>query len=67
MTTRDAAKIYGVPGRTIRRWHAEGRLTDPVKRQGRLLWNPDEIEQLASLRKGTTRLARAPACTGETQ
>jgi predicted site-specific integrase-resolvase len=59
ITTADAAAIYRIPARTIRRWHAEGRLTDPVTEHGRYLWNREEIDQLAQLRSGH-RLRPAP-------
>ncbi|MEV0149087.1 MULTISPECIES: MerR family transcriptional regulator [unclassified Nonomuraea] len=59
ITTGDAAAIYCIPARTIRRWHAEGRLTDPLVDRGRYLWNRGEIDQLARLRSGH-RLRPAP-------
>lgn len=58
ISTKDAEAIYDIPERTIRRWHAEGRITDPVAEKGRLLWNTDEIDQMAQLRHGRKRLRR---------
>lgn len=59
ISTADAAKIYGIPARTIRRWHTEGRITDPVNDHGRYMWNAAEIDQMAALRHGRARLRRA--------
>lgn len=63
ITTADAARIYKVPARTIRRWHAEGRTTEPVVIKGRLHWEAEEIDQLAALRKGRARLRRVSVMT----
>ena len=63
ISTKDAAKIYGIPERTIRRWHTEGRLTDPERDGHRLLWNVDEIDQMAQLRHGRMRLRRTNVMT----
>ncbi|MGI5288043.1 helix-turn-helix domain-containing protein [Nonomuraea polychroma] len=58
ISTADAAVIYHIPARTLRRWVNEGRLTS--QRQGRaILVNCDELDQLADLRDGH-RLPRAP-------
>ncbi|MDF5758597.1 helix-turn-helix domain-containing protein [Spongiactinospora sp. TRM90649] len=58
ISTADAARIYRIPARTIRRWHSEGRLT--ATRDGkRLLWSCAELDQLADLR-GASRLPRTP-------
>lgn len=51
ISTRQAARDYGIPERTIRRWHAEGRLTDPQKRGRTLWWSVLEIDQLAEWRR----------------
>lgn len=64
MSTADAERIYRIPARTIRRWHAEGRITDPVTVQGRAMWNPDEIEQMVAHRAGRKRLARVERIAG---
>ena len=63
ITTADAARIYKVPARTIRRWHTEGRTTDPVAIKGRLHWDAGEIDQLAALRSGRARLRRVNVMT----
>lgn len=55
ITTADASRLYGIPARTIRRWHTEGRITDPEIRHGKHWWLHSEIDQLAQLR-GTSRL-----------
>lgn len=52
ISTARAARHYGIPARTIRRWHAEGRLTDPQKRGHTLWWNVMELDQLAEWRRG---------------
>jgi predicted site-specific integrase-resolvase len=58
ISTADAALLYRIPARTLRRWHAEGRIT--VHREGRnLWWNLDELDQLAGQR-GEGRLPRTP-------
>lgn len=59
ITTADAARIYHIPARTIRRWHAEGRTTDPVFDRGKAMWLASEIDQLAAQRDGS-RLRRRP-------
>jgi hypothetical protein len=51
ISTGQAARTYGIPERTIRRWHAEGRLTDPEKRGRTLWWDVLEIDQLAEWRR----------------
>ena len=51
ISTGQAASHYGIPARTIRRWHAEGRLTDPERRGRALWWNVLEIDQLAEWRR----------------
>lgn len=66
ISTRDASRIYKIPERTIRRWHTEGRITDPEVVGGRLMWNHEEIVQMAAMRRGRTRLPRSPACAGQT-
>ena len=53
ITTADAARIYHIPARTIRRWHTEGRTTDPLVIKGKLWWLREEIDQLAHLRGGS--------------
>lgn len=58
ITTADAEAIYGIPARTIRRWHAEGRITDPLVDKGRYLWLETEIDQMCQLR-GVSRLPRS--------
>ncbi|WP_214103222.1 MerR family transcriptional regulator [Acrocarpospora catenulata] len=55
ISTAAASRLYGIPARTIRRWHAEGRITGPEVDKGRHLWLQSEIDQLAQLR-GTSRL-----------
>ncbi|WP_329520523.1 MerR family transcriptional regulator [Spirillospora sp. NBC_01491] len=66
ISTRDAARIYRIPARTIRRWHAEGRITEPEMRKGCAYWDAEEIEQMAELRTGRRRLPRAgQAATSE--
>jgi hypothetical protein len=60
MTTKEITELYGIPARTLRRWHAEGRMTDPIVERGRFLWSLDEIDQLSALR-GRGRLPRAPS------
>jgi excisionase family DNA binding protein len=58
ITTADAATIYRIPVRTIRRWVEEGRLTST--RNGRtILVSCDELDQLADQRNGR-RLPRTP-------
>jgi hypothetical protein len=59
ISTADAAKLYGIPARTIRRWHDEGRITGPAINHGRYMWNAEEIDQMARLRHGRARLRRA--------
>lgn len=51
ISTEQAARKYEIPARTIRRWHAEGRLTDPQKRGRTLWWSVLEIDQLAEWRR----------------
>lgn len=64
ITTAEAADIYHIPARTLRRWANEGRLT--TTRQGRtILLNPDELDQLSDLR-ADTRLPRSPRTTRTT-
>ena len=63
ISTADAARIYRIPARTIRRWHTEGRITDPQRHGRRLMWNADEIDQLAAQRAGRARLRRANVMT----
>lgn len=63
VSTKDAAKIYGIPERTIRRWHTEGRITDPAIDHGRYMWNAAEIDQMAALRRGRVRLRRRNVMT----
>jgi len=58
ITTSDAEAIYGIPARTIRRWHTEGRITDPEVDKGKLMWLETEIDQMRQLR-GKTRLRRS--------
>ena len=58
ITTADASRLYGIPARTIRRWHAEGRITDPEIQHGRYLWLETEIDQMCQLRGGS-RLRRS--------
>lgn len=65
ISTADAEEIYGIPARTIRRWYTEGRVTQPEMVKGRLMWNHEEIIQMAGHRKGRQRLRRV-ACAGET-
>ena len=50
--------MVGIPARTIRRWHAEGRITDPEIDKGRYLWLETEIDQMRQLR-GASRLRRS--------
>lgn len=58
ISTADAALLYRIPARTLRRWHTEGRIT--ARRDGRnYLWNCDELDQLADQRAGH-RLPRTP-------
>jgi predicted site-specific integrase-resolvase len=59
VSTADAARIYRVPARTIRRWYTEGRITEPVRHQGRLFWDAEQIAQLVRLR-GVSRLRKSP-------
>lgn len=59
ITTADAAHAYDIPERTIRRWHAEGRTTEPLVHGNKLWWLRNEIDQLAHQRKNT-RLPRRP-------
>ena len=66
ITTSAASSLYGIPPRTIRRWHAEGRLTNPETDGKRLLWLQGEIDQLAELRGGG-RLPPAPRMTHHQQ
>lgn len=48
LPTKDAARVYRVPERTLRRWHTEGRIT--ARRRGRCwLWDAFEVEELAKL------------------
>ena len=63
MSTADAERIYQIPARTIRRWHSEGRITAPVRDKGRLLWDAEQIDQMAALRTGRARLRRANVMT----
>lgn len=56
ISTKDAESIYGIPERTIRRWHAEGRMTDPEHDGHKLMWDADEIDQLARWRHDRTSL-----------
>lgn len=63
MSTADASRIYHIPARTIRRWHTEGRITAPVRDKGRLLWDAEQIDQLARLRAGRARLRRTNVMT----
>lgn len=51
ISTQQAARQYDIPERTIRRWHTEGRLTDPQRRGRALWWNILEIDQLAAWRR----------------
>jgi transposase len=51
ISTEQAAREYGIPARTIRRWHAEGRLCDPERRGRALWWDVLEIDQLAEWRR----------------
>lgn len=62
ITTADAASCYGIPARTIRRWHTEGRITDPEVRDGKHWWLLSEIDQMAELRGGS-RLRKVPVMT----
>ncbi|HEX6938402.1 MAG TPA: helix-turn-helix domain-containing protein [Longimicrobiales bacterium] len=39
VTTAEAARLFNVPERTIRRWHAEGRLPEPARRGRAYLWD----------------------------
>lgn len=58
ISTADAALLYRIPARTLRRWHQEGRIT--VQRDGRnLLWSCAELDQLADQREAG-RLPRTP-------
>lgn len=58
ISTADAALLYRIPARTLRRWHTEGRIT--VHRDGRnLLWDCAELDQLTEQRGGG-RLPRTP-------
>lgn len=58
ISTADAAQLYRIPARTLRRWHQEGRIT--VHRDGRnLWWDCNELDQLAEQR-GAGRLPRTP-------
>ena len=66
ITTADAEAIYGIPARTIRRWWAEGRITDPEIRHGRYWWLLSEIDQLAHQRH-KSRLTRTPHLTRKPQ
>jgi hypothetical protein len=66
ITTSDAARIYHIPARTIRRWHTEGRTTDPVVVKGKLWWLQEEIDQLAHQR-GASRLRATPRMTHHQQ
>lgn len=52
ISTAQAERQYGIPARTIRRWHAEQRLTDPERRGRTLWWDVLEIDQLAAWRRG---------------
>jgi transposase len=51
ISTAQAARKYKIPARTIRRWHAEGRLCDPQRRGRTLWWDVMEIDQLAEWRR----------------
>jgi DNA-binding transcriptional MerR regulator len=66
ISTADASAAYRIPARTIRRWHTEGRLTDPQIERGKYLWDRNEIDQLAQQRNGH-RLHRAPQMTHHQQ
>jgi transposase len=55
ISTRQASREYGIPERTIRRWHAEGRLCDPERRGRTLWWDVMEIDQLAEWRRERQR------------
>lgn len=58
ITTSDAAAIYHIPARTLRNWHAAGRIT--AERRGRaLLWDCAELDQLTGQRTHG-RLPRSP-------
>lgn len=59
ITTKDAEKIYGIPERTIRRWHAEGRMTAPERDGHKLMWLASEIDQLAQWRHERMSLKNA--------
>ena len=50
VTTAEAAKLFGIPERTIRRWWAEGRLTDPERHGRALLWDVAQLAELAEWR-----------------
>lgn len=58
LPTAVAARKYGVAERTLRRWHAEGRIT--ARRRGRCwLWNAWDVEELAALQRAAGRLPKA--------
>lgn len=59
ISTKQASKHYGIPQRTIRRWHAEGRMCAPERRGHALWWNIAEIDQLAAWRRERTTSGRA--------
>jgi predicted site-specific integrase-resolvase len=62
ISTGDAEATYGIPARTLRRWRQEGRITEPVTKNGQKWWLLSEIDQLAQLR-GRNRLPRRPVMT----
>ncbi|MEV4173997.1 helix-turn-helix domain-containing protein [Nonomuraea sp. NPDC049709] len=66
ITTSDAATLYGIPPRTLTRWHNEGRIT--AQRHGRaLLWSCDELDQLTDQRHGRRRLPKTPVMADHQQ
>ncbi len=44
---KQAAAMFSSSARTWRRWHTEGRIPEPHRLGGRVLWLVDELERWA--------------------
>jgi DNA-binding transcriptional MerR regulator len=62
MSTKDVARIYGVPYSKLRLWADAGRICEPERRGRELYWDPAEVEQMKALLGTRKRLPKAQAC-----
>lgn len=45
-TLEDVAQRFGVSARTVERWRRQGKLPEPHRVLGRLVWHTDELLDL---------------------